>query len=411
MSVTGKQRNIANFWVAGITYRTKDIATRSSFAVNGAQYSEALQLAAARGLKELFILSTCNRTEIYGYAPYVQDLTSLIAPHHELPGTASFHDLAYIKNGPEAVRHLYRVAAGLDSQILGDYEIVGQVKAAVNHSRKAGFIGTYLDRLINCALQSAKAIRTRTRLSNGTVSVAFAAVQYIKAAIGEVRDQKVLLIGTGKIGRNACKSLVAGFPPRNITVLNRTEEKARALAAEFGLNHGAFASMDEQIRAADIILVATNADQPIITSRHLAAGSPKLIIDLSIPNNVAPSVATLPGITLVNVDELSKIKDETLQQREAEVPLAELIITEHMAELEDWYGTRRILHTVQDKLHELHTTYYDAGIPESPTARSGQSGKNVHSIIASLAVKVKQEPTVGCHCIAAFNEFIGTPAT
>ena len=159
-----------------------------------------------------------------------------------------------------------------------------------------------------------------------------------------------------------------------------------------------------------MILVATNAEHPIINAGHLEAGVNQLLIDLSIPNNIASDVRGVQGVTLVNVDELSRIKDETLMQREAEVPLAETIMAAHMEELSDWYGTRIILHTVKDKLHELHTAYHDAGVSDKSLAPITLPGKNVHGIIASLAVKVKQENTIGCHCIAAFNEFIGTNA-
>ncbi len=410
MRVTGKKKNITDFWVAGITYRNTDVSTRSAYAINQAQYADILKLAQDRGVTRLFILSTCNRTEIYGFASQASELTSLISPHHAVPGVDSFHNLAYIKNGLEACRHLFSVAAGLDSQLLGDYEIVGQVKAAVNFSRKAGFIGPYLDRIVNCALQSAKAIRTNTRLSNGTVSVAYAAVQHMKSHYAEtLQDKKVLLVGTGKIGRNACKSLIACLPSQNITVINRTASKAVALAQEFGMQHAPFSGMQQQIDASDIVIVATNAELPIINAGHLSDTRERLVIDLSIPNNVAPEVHNLPHTTLINVDELSRIKDETLQAREAEVPLAEVILDTHLKELENWYGTRIILHTVEDKLKQLHTTYHNSSPEDYDYTPVTLPGKNVHSIIASLAVRVKQENTVGCHCIAAMNEFIGTP--
>ena len=403
MIVSGTQRSLAEFWVAGISYATTDVATRSAYAMNPAQYSETLERAKEQGLDSIFILSTCNRIEIYGFASEIAKLTQLIIAHEPWAGLRSFHELSFKKNGLEALRHLFRVTSGLDSQILGDYEIVGQVKAAMNQARKAGFIDTYLDRLSNSALQAAKAVRTETKLSNGTVSVAYAAVQCMRQAYDDLSECKVLLIGTGKIGRNACKSLVENIPPAHITVMNRTLEKAQILAESFGMSVAPLVDLEYELERADIILVATNAEHPIILPAHFHEASRKLIIDLSIPNNVAPEVASVAGLTLVNVDDLSRIKDETLQQRKAEVPLAEKILNEHLEEVRDWYGTRIILHTMKDKLQELQASRNLEG-GYSPLAQD-----DMHRVIATLAVRVKQDASVGCHCITAFKEIIEVP--
>jgi glutamyl-tRNA reductase len=404
MIVSGAQRSLADFWVAGISYATTDVATRSAYAMSPTQYAETLDRAKENGLDSIFILSTCNRIEIYGFANEVSKLTQLVIAHEPRPGLRSFHELSIKKNGLEALRHLYRVTSGLDSQILGDYEIVGQVKAAMNQARKSGFIDTYLDRLSNSALQAAKSVRTRTKLSNGTVSVAYAAVQCMRQAYEDLSECKVLLIGTGKIGRNACKSLVENIPPAQITVMNRTQEKAQALADSFGMSVAPLCGIEKELERADIILVATNAEHPIILPAHFHEHAQKLIIDLSIPNNVAPEVAALAGLTLVNVDDLSRIKDETLQQRKEEVPVAEAILNEYLEEIRDWYGTRIILHTVKDILQDLQQA--------SHSLESGSELKTqdeMHRVISTLAVRVKQDVAIGCHCITAFKEFIEVP--
>lgn len=400
MIVSGTHRSMADFWVAGITYASTDVATRSAYAMNPVQYSETLERAKEAGQGSVFILSTCNRIEIYGFAHDVSDLTGLIIAHEPREGLRSFHELSFKKNGLEALRHLFRVTSGLDSQILGDYEIVGQVKAAMGLARKAECIDTYLDRLCSVALQAAKAVRTETKLSNGTVSVAYAAVQCMRQAYSDLSDRKVLLIGTGKIGRNACKSLVENTSASNITVMNRTREKAQTLADAFGMNVAPLEDLEKELELADIVLVATNAEHPIITPVQLRAGRNKLIIDLSIPNNVAPEVAAMEALTLVNVDDLSRIKDETLQQRKQEVPLAEEILNKHLEEFREWYATHIILHTVKGKLHELHAAHnLEAG-------GATLASTDVHRVISSLAVRVKQDASVGCHCITAFKEFI-----
>jgi glutamyl-tRNA reductase len=179
-------------------------------------------------LDEVFVLSTCNRTEIYGFADSASQLINLLCDQ-TAGSKETFLSAAYIKNGQEAITHLFNVSAGLDSQILGDYEIIGQIKAAVKFAKKLGCINVMLERLINTVLQSSKAIKNQTELSGGTVSVSFAAIQYIREHVKSVADKKILLLGTGKIGKSTSKNLVHYLKTKNITLINRTEEKAAEL--------------------------------------------------------------------------------------------------------------------------------------------------------------------------------------
>jgi len=156
----------------------------------------------------------------------------------------------------------FPVAAGLDSQILGDYEIVGQLKQAVKFARERDFIGAFLERLVNCVLQSSKSIKNQTALSGGTVSVSFAAVQYIREKISVIGGKKILLLGIGKIGRITCRNLVDYLGTKEITLINRTEEKAFELAKETGVKSAPVEEMAVHIAASDIILVATMQNNP-----------------------------------------------------------------------------------------------------------------------------------------------------
>ena len=152
--------NINQFYIAGINYRKTDASVRGEFAIGSTQYNSLLERAGRMGLSEMFVLSTCNRTEIYGLAESKDQLTDLLCSETE--GTAeTFKKLAYIKQGWSAIEHLYNVAAGLDSQILGDYEVVGQIKQAAKFSKERGFIGTFLERLLNSVLQSSKAVKSK----------------------------------------------------------------------------------------------------------------------------------------------------------------------------------------------------------------------------------------------------------
>ncbi|MBS1567343.1 MAG: glutamyl-tRNA reductase [Bacteroidetes bacterium] len=406
-------KDITHFFVAGINYKKTDAALRGQFAINNEQYTSILSLAPSFGLHEFFILSTCNRTEIYGFSDDASRLVNLVCT--QTAGTADvFDSMAYVKNGVEAIDHLFNVAAGIDSQILGDYEIVGQLKLAVRFAKEQGFVGTMLDRIVNAVLQSSKAIKNQTSLSGGTVSVSFAAVQYIREKVTRPENSRILLVGTGKIGSNTCRNLVDYLGTTNITLVNRTPDKAQELAAEMGLQQAPMTELAEQIAKADIILVATNAAQPTILKADLEGQSEKLIIDLSIPYNVEAAAQHLPNIRLVSVDELSRINDETLQKREAEVPQAKAIIAGHMADLLEWYEMRQhvpVLTAVKNKLLEmdscqLYGSYFAQ--QSTTTLAKDKPEARIQRIINVMAVKMRRQNQRGCHYIEAINDYMAT---
>jgi len=404
---TNKPVDISNFVVAGINYKKMDAATRGQFSVNSDEYENILALAPSFKSDALFVLSTCNRTEIYGFAGEPSVLIDLLCTQTKGDKQA-FANLAYIKKGNEAVEHLFNVGAGLDSQILGDYEIIGQLKQSVKFAKDRGYINCFLERLVNCVLQSSKTIKNETALSGGTVSVAFSAMQYIKEHTTVSGDTKILLIGAGKIGRSTCKNLVDYLGSTNITLVNRTEEKAIDLSAELNLRHAPLSDLQECIDEADIIITAATAAQPIILKSHLEDKGSKLIIDLSIPNNVAASVNELPGIRLVNVDELSKLKDETLQKREAEAPKAKMIIAEQMAAFMEWYQMRKnapALHAIKTKLNEL-SAQQQSSAKSHAVCPLVKIEEKIQRVINNIANKMRSQNNGGCHYLEAINEFM-----
>lgn len=402
-------KEIQHFFSCGINYRKSDAAVRGQFAVSNDQYALLLEQSPSFGISEFFIVSTCNRTEIYGFAEQAGRLSALLCSRTE-GSPEAFNQLCYTHQGMAAVKHLFEVGAGLDSQILGDYEIVGQIKQAARVAKEHGRINAFTDRLLNCMLQSSKAIKNNTALSNGTISVSFAAVQYIRETVSPVAGKSILLLGTGKIGNSICKNLVDYLGTQNITLINRTDSKACLLAEELGLKASPAARLQEEIDKADIILVATNAEEPVIGPAHLRQHSRKLLIDLSIPHNVDPAAAALEGITLVNVDELSKLKDETLARRQAEVPKAKSIIAEHLSEFNEWYQMRKhvpVLKAVKTKLKEIHSSPLFV-ILYDPSAPKRDADDKIQRVINGMANKLKVQNQKGCHYIEAINEFIAT---
>jgi glutamyl-tRNA reductase len=326
-----------------------------------------------------------------------------------------FSELSYIKQGTEAIQHIFEVGAGLESQILGDYEIIGQLKLAVKFSKEKGFIGAFMDRLINSVIQSTKVIKNKTALSGGTVSVSFAAVQYIKRNVEKIANKRILLLGIGKIGRNTCKNLVDYLGTKQITLINRTEDKAKELADELGLQYAPITALSTFIQSSDIILVATNSDEPVILTSQLENYGEKLIIDLSIPYNVEKKAQELPNVTLVDVDELSKLKDETLQKRVREIPAARAIISEHKEEFLEWSDMRKnvpFIKAVKQKLHDMHScglylsiyTGYSSNT-STPTIVNQHA---IQKVIKNMAVKMRRQHQPGCSYIEAINDFITT---
>jgi glutamyl-tRNA reductase len=398
-------KNISNFYVAGINYKKSDASIRGQFAINNDQYSNILEKAPLTGLNEFFILSTCNRTEIYGFAHNSDQLIDLLCSQTAGDAT-TFKQAAYIKQGIEAIEHVFNVGAGLDSQILGDYEIVGQLKTAVKYAKEQGFVGAFTERLINSVLQSSKLIKNNTELSGGTVSVSFAAVQYIRSMVTKPAAKNILLLGVGKIGRNTCKNLVDYLNTHNVTLINRSPEKAAALADELGLKSAPLENLSTEIAKADIILVATNSAEPTILKEHLQDGSQKLIIDLSIPYNVEEAAQHLPNVQLVNVDELSKLKDETLKMRLAEVPKAKAIINELMAEFSEWCEMRKHVPMLKDLKLKLKQLYTHPEYTPATITCPKKADTYIQRVLNDTAGKIKIQNQRGCQYIAAINEFI-----
>ena len=235
-----------NFFAIGLSYLKADAEVRGHFSVDMKTQDLILKRAQEDGIAGLTIISTCNRTELYGFALEPLDLTKLLCEHTQ--GTVDeFNEVSYTYKNEAAVDHLFKVGTGLDSQILGDFEIIGQLKSGFKRSKKLGLVNPFMERLINCVIQASKRIKNETNISNGATSVSFASVQYIMARVPYISEKNIVLFGTGKIGRNTCENLVKHTKNDHITLINRTKDKAEKIAGRFNLQVKDYADIQSEI--------------------------------------------------------------------------------------------------------------------------------------------------------------------
>lgn len=342
-----------HFCVIGLSYEKADAKTRGLFSLNHAQKTSLLEDARSRGFEGVMVISTCNRTEVYGFANSTQDFVDLICQHTK-GDISTFERVGYAFTDDDALQHIYSVAAGLHSQILGDFEIMSQIKAAFSLSKKVKVSNSFLERLINTLVQTSRKIKNQTQISSGITSVSFASVQYILDTVDQISSKNILLFGTGKIGRNTCENLVKHTKNKKITLINRTKTKAEEVAGKYNLTVKDFSELQTEIRNSDVLIVATGAQQPTILKEMIHPKKELLILDLSIPQNVAEDVAELHHVNLLHLDRLSQMTDETLERRKLCIPKVKEIIEEHKAEFYEWLHTRKFAPTIKaikDKLN------------------------------------------------------------
>ncbi|MFN3755874.1 MAG: glutamyl-tRNA reductase [Flavobacterium sp.] len=343
------------FYAIGLSYRKADAEMRGKFSLDEATKTKVLEQASDEGIDSLLVMSTCNRTEIYGFAQHPYQLIKLLCDNTR--GTVEeFQQVAYIYKNQDAIQFLFKVGTGLDSQILGDFEIISQIRNGFTESKKMGLGNAFMERLVNAVIQASKRIKNETDLSSGATSVAFASVQYIMQTIPDITNKNILLFGTGKIGRNTCENLVKHTKNDHITLINRTRDKAEKIAGKFNLVVKEYADLPVEIQKADVLIVATGAQNPTIDKNLLNLKKPLLILDLSIPKNVNEDVRQLEGVSLVHMDHLSQITDETLEKRRAQIPAAEAIINEIREEFVTWTKARKFaptIHALKEKLNSI----------------------------------------------------------
>ncbi|MBL6669126.1 MAG: glutamyl-tRNA reductase [Flavobacteriaceae bacterium] len=388
-----------HFFCVGISYKNADLDTRGKFSLDETSV-HALQLAAKeKNYKEMLLLNTCNRTEIYAWGQHAEALKNLLCEYSN-GTTAILEKKGYVLSGRAAFHHLFRVGTGLESQILGDFEVIGQLKQSFYRAKKMGLVNSYTERLVNAVIQASKRIKTETKISSGATSVAFAAVQYIMQHVPSISEKNILLFGTGKIGRNTCENLVKHTQNDHIVLINRTEEKATAVAKKFPVQVKPYGQLTSQLRNTDLLIVATGSQRPTLTADMVYTDKPLLILDLSMPRNVDPEIETLNYVKLIHLDELSQITNTSIKERKKYLPKAEEILNNIENEFLEWLEHRKFaptLKAIKEKL--LFSSHGDVD-----PIKNEDAAYMAQKITGQVATYLKENPKKAATTVALLED-------
>jgi glutamyl-tRNA reductase len=345
-SVAGR-RALGNAQVAliGCNHHTAPVELRERVAFTSEQALEAAGELRRRGiLEEAVVLSTCNRSELYGVPaasdPSITDaMEDFLTSYHRIP-RAELHGRTYRWFGSDAVRHLFRVAAGLDSMLLGEAEILGQLRSAYGQALDNGSTGPLLNRAFQGALEVGKRVRSETEVGARPMSVALAGVKLAERVFGNLKGHSALIVGAGAVAEQVVEHL-RNRGIGSLRVVNRSHDHAAELAARMGGEAVAWASLDEVLGTPDIIVTSVSSGAVLtreMLDGALAArgGRPVFLVDLGVPRNVDSDAADLYNLYLYNIDDLGEIVEQNKRAREAEIPRAEAIISEHVVKFESW---------------------------------------------------------------------------
>ena len=386
-----------NFYCVGISYKTADIDLRGKFSCNDSQLHALFLEAKNIGIKELIAITTCNRTELYGWADNDLEFISLLCNHTQ-GNLEEFEIAGYTLQDESAFEHLFRVGTGLESQILGDFEIISQIKKSFYRSKKMNLVQGSMERLINAVIQASKRIKTETEISSGATSVAFASVQFILKNVPSISSKNIVLFGTGKIGANTCENLVKHTQNDHIVLINRTQEKADKIAGKFPVKTKSYGELVEAISEADVLIVATGAQIPTITPDIIHTKKPLLILDLSIPRNVAVEVNTLDLVDVIHLDTLSQITDATFEKRKKHIPKAEEILNTIKLEFLDWLQHRKYIPTLKAFKEKIKATRIELESSNEETEQMAQK------LTGQIAAFLRSHPEKADSTVALLQE-------
>jgi len=351
--------------LVGLNHRTAPVEVRERVSFTTEQARRAAEELRARGiLEETLVLSTCNRSEVYGVPPEASHesavgLSSFLSEFHSVRPDLLSGSL-YHHYDREAVRHLFRVSAGLDSMLLGEAEILGQVREAYRFAHEHGATGPVLNRLFQGALEVGKRVRTETELGTRPMSVASAGVKLAERIFGKLNERSALVLGAGTISEQVVEQLRSRGIAR-LFVMNRSRERAEKLAQQFGGKIVGWGEWETALKGPDVVVASLSAVQPVLRremlARAMAARGNRalLLMDLGLPRNIEAAAAELYNVYVYNVDDLADIVQQNRQARESEIPRAEAIVEEHLAKFLSWQASVELVGLVEELRSRLRS--------------------------------------------------------
>lgn len=390
--------------VIGLNHKTAPIEVREKIAFDGPKLGDAINILKNSGaISESIILSTCNRVEIYAGVndpdAGVDQIKSFISDFHDVQRDKLDRSL-YIHRGSDAIRHIFRVAASLDSMVVGEPQILGQMKDAYDAALKNKTTGTILNKLMRKSVSVAKRIRTETKIAQNAVSISFAAIELAKKIFDDLSSKSFMLIGAGEMAELAAKHLI-NLGVKDVYVTNRTVARAEELAEEYNGKVILFDNFPLELRYADIVICSTGAPNYILLKEQMhdimkeRKQKPVFIIDISVPRNIDPEINKLDNIYLYDVDDLQGIIDVNVQERAREAEKAEKIVDDEIGTFLRWNDSLAATPTIlalrnkaeEIRQAELEKIFRKLGPVEEKTIRS------IEQLTASIVNKIIHPPT------------------
>ncbi len=396
---------MAELLAIGVSHKTAPLELREKMALTEGHAAGILgELVAAEVVQEAATISTCNRTEIYLYATDGVAAESIalaaLAREADIRPTELVGHL-YSLRGSEAAEHLFVVTAGLDSMIIGEAEIQGQVKRSYELALVEGATGPVLNRLFRGALAAGKRARTETRISEGTLSVPQVAVELAQRTLGDLVSRRVLVVGAGETAELTAKALAARGVEA-VFVANRRYDRAIGLAQRFGGKAVRFEELPEQMVAADIVAASTSSPHHVIERDELAEvmaareGRPLLLIDLAVPRDIHPDCREVPGVTLQDMDDLQSVAERNASGREGEAERARSVLRAELGRFERWHSTQEVTPTIA-ALRTRADEIVERVLAENESRWEGVTDKDrerLQAMARAIASRILHEPTL-----------------
>ncbi|HWP46674.1 MAG TPA: glutamyl-tRNA reductase [Candidatus Limnocylindrales bacterium] len=404
-----------NIIVVGLNHRTAPVEIREKLAFFDKELEKPLtQLHQAKGILENFIISTCNRVEIYSVVSSTEEgirtVKEFLATYQQVERSV-LEKYLYVYEGDQAVAHIFRVASSLDSMILGEPQILGQMKAAYKIACESNTTRFFLHTLMHKAFKVAKAVRTETGISRNAVSVSFAAVELAKKIFGSLQDKQVLIIGAGEMGELAVRHLISEGVQR-VLVTNRTYERAVELAKAFQGTAIPFDRISEALITIDIVISSTGSPHYLLKYEDIKAllslrkNRPMFLIDIAVPRNLDPDINQLDNVYLYDIDDLQAVVEANIRERAKEAQRAEEIIQQEVLQFSKWLKAQDAVPTIKalrKKIETISRTELERRLPELKSL-SQKDLEKIQIMVNLITNKILHDPLVALKKLSYTDE-------